>query len=552
MLRVRAIEGAAHLKATLELFERVYPGAMTGNGRNGRHFQALQGRPEAVLLAAEDRDSVLGAFLSTPGKHGPLYFDVAVAPGEDAARITARLLEAAVPAARDRGHISLMTAAARDDAEGYQGAGFVPTLLVQLEGEQRFARRQSLLRDLPDRRPLRLSEYGPAAQAWLRVDRVDLALHDHLWRPEEGQWAQFMMHRWASLERRPRYVVTFHDRFLRPAVADLRDVDPELETRQRLHGGVLEVQAGRPGHDLPPAFQARAPLFVQHLAPATQVVQLDGTTADLERLRECAMGLESLRRAIPFAVECRKGRQTASGPHEATAYTVRDVEIRVGSALEAAGFEVDRHTPGQVVSIYLTGSRALVGVAGSDASLTTWADQARRRGAQAPLVSRAEHKLAEALELFRVELRPGQRALDLGAAPGGWSHFLAERGVDVLAVDPAALDPRVETHPRVRHLRARAEALPLPQAAFDLLVNDMVMDPADSARIMCAAAPSLKPHGVAIMTLKLPYRRPEPSIRRAREALAPAFDVLAIRHLPHNRQEVTALLKPLPRYQEAP
>ncbi len=42
------------------------------------------------------------------------------------------------------------------------------------------------------------------------------------------------------------------------------------------------------------------------------------------------------------------------------------------------------------------------------------------------------------------------------------------------------------------------------------------------------------------MTLKLPYRSPWPSIRRAREVIDPSYEVVAIRHLPHNRREVTA------------
>lgn len=120
--------------------------------------------------------------------------------------------------------------------------------------------------------------------------------------------------------------------------------------------------------------------------------------------------------------------------------------------------------------------------------------------------------------MFGLDLRPGMRALDLGAAPGGWTFLLAERGLDVVAVDPAALAPQVEEHARVTHLRLRAQEAEL-DSAFDLVPNDMVMDPADSALAMLDIAAALRRGGHAVMTLKLPYRQPWPSIRRAREVL---------------------------------
>ena len=57
--------------------------------------------------------------------------------------------------------------------------------------------------------------------------------------------------------------------------------------------------------------------------------------------------------------------------------------------------------------------------------------------------SRAAFKLLELDERFHL-LRPGQRVLDLGAAPGGWSQVAVQRGagrvvgVDVLPIAPLA------------------------------------------------------------------------------------------------------------------
>jgi 23S rRNA U2552 (ribose-2'-O)-methylase RlmE/FtsJ len=64
------------------------------------------------------------------------------------------------------------------------------------------------------------------------------------------------------------------------------------------------------------------------------------------------------------------------------------------------------------------------------------------------LVNRASHKLAEACEQpgLRGYLQQGMSALDVGAAPGGWSSYLALQGLDrVVAIDPAEMTPEVRT-----------------------------------------------------------------------------------------------------------
>mmetsp|Transcript_8789 Transcript_8789/g.26035 ORF Transcript_8789/g.26035 Transcript_8789/m.26035 type:complete len:215 (-) Transcript_8789:1045-1689(-) len=54
--------------------------------------------------------------------------------------------------------------------------------------------------------------------------------------------------------------------------------------------------------------------------------------------------------------------------------------------------------------------------------------------------SRAAIKLVQMDAKLKV-LRPGEVALDLGAAPGSWSQVLAERRMDVVALDELPMDP---------------------------------------------------------------------------------------------------------------
>ncbi len=89
--------------------------------------------------------------------------------------------------------------------------------------------------------------------------------------------------------------------------------------------------------------------------------------------------------------------------------------------------------------------------------------------------SRAYLKLWEGLTRIGRHPGPGERVLDLGASPGGWSWALAQLGCQVTAVDKADLDPRVAALPNVE-LR-RDSAFALPPEPVDWLFSDVICYP---------------------------------------------------------------------------
>lgn len=107
--------------------------------------------------------------------------------------------------------------------------------------------------------------------------------------------------------------------------------------------------------------------------------------------------------------------------------------------------------------------------------------------------NRAYLKLWEALTLARRWPQPGDRCLDLGAAPGGWSWVLAQLGARVLAVDRAVLAPAVAADPLVEHRPGDAFALGYEDTGgFDWICSDLIAYPErllDLARYWAQACP---------------------------------------------------------------
>ncbi len=235
---------------------------------------------------------------------------------------------------------------------------------------------------------------------------------------------------------------------------------------------------------------------------------------------------------------------------------VRDSEKRaVETAAEAvAGADGrSRSDPELIVSV-VHADAYYVGMAHAATTLSTWPGGERRFRKEEARISRSEFKLLEALEVFGLTLPQRGTALDLGAAPGGWTRILLEHGLDVTAADPGNLDARLKGHPRLRHVRATAERFLQEAPVFDLIVNDMRMSAEQSARIMASYAYKIKMDqdrqgtGVGIMTLKLPERgitsRATLELTyRCLDMLGGAFARIRARQLFHNRSEVTVVME---------
>ncbi len=91
--------------------------------------------------------------------------------------------------------------------------------------------------------------------------------------------------------------------------------------------------------------------------------------------------------------------------------------------------------------------------------------------------NRAYLKLWEALTLLGRHPRQGERCLDAGASPGGWTWAVSRLGATVVAIDRAPLDPRVEQMPGVEYRQGSAFSLRPGAESFDWILSDVVCYP---------------------------------------------------------------------------
>lgn len=148
--------------------------------------------------------------------------------------------------------------------------------------------------------------------------------------------------------------------------------------------------------------------------------------------------------------------------------------------------------------------------------------------------SRAYRKLWEALLLLGQHPVAGERCIDLGASPGGWTWVLQQLGAAVVAVDKAPLDASIEALPNVDVRNESAFGLdPLEVGPVDWLFSDVICYPQRLFDlVMRWRAAGMAKHFVCTIKFQGPD---EHAIARS-FAEIPGSRVL---HLHHNKHELT-------------
>lgn len=210
---------------------------------------------------------------------------------------------------------------------------------------------------------------------------------------------------------------------------------------------------------------------------------------------------------------------------------------------------IDRAAPRRLHLCMTAGDAAYV--AAADVGLASpWPGGIARLKFPREAPSRSTLKLDEALQVLLDAgererwLKPGMRAVDLGASPGGWTWQLVARSLHVTAVDNGPMDAALLASGLVDHLRADGFRYRPPKPA-DWLVCDMVEQPRRVAALMAQwLAEGWCRH--AIFNLKLPMKKRYEEVQTCfaliEEACTRRVELRA-RQLYHDREEITVFAR---------
>lgn len=221
-------------------------------------------------------------------------------------------------------------------------------------------------------------------------------------------------------------------------------------------------------------------------------------------------------------------------------------------ALTDAGLLVEADLRAPRLHLFFLGSGAAWVAQSRPGNSSPWAMGIPRLRLLKAAPSRSTLKLAEAFlslmtdEERETRLKPGMKAVDLGASPGGWTWQLVNRSIHVTAIDNGPMDPALLESGAVRHLQVDGFDF-RPKKAVDWLVCDMVEKPALIARLVS----DWLAEGMArdcMFNLKLPMKKRFEEMERCRDLIAERLDAAGVRyelrlkHLYHDREEITGYL----------
>lgn len=211
-----------------------------------------------------------------------------------------------------------------------------------------------------------------------------------------------------------------------------------------------------------------------------------------------------------------------------------------------------KNSPWRMHLLWLSGTEAFLGTSNRK-NASAWAGGIPRLRVPKDAPSRATLKLEEAWHHFipqeewDTRLAPSMRAVDLGAAPGGWTYQLVQRSMFVYAVDNGPMAQSLMDTGQVEHVKADGFSWRPPKPVH-WLVCDIVDKPSRTAAMVsdwfvrgdCREA---------VFNLKLPMKKRYAEVVSCAEKISTALRAaniefeLRMRQLYFDREEVTVHLR---------
>jgi len=333
-----------------------------------------------------------------------------------------------------------------------------------------------------------------------------------------------------------RWIGTANHGFAAYAQEELKRLFGSVKSSVLIHGEVLLLTLPATPEDVVARLTAEPPMFLRHIQPVRYDLVLEQLAPEqhpLDALTELLLKREELY-GISLSVQVRK---TGDAAVEENMSELRHLMEERLSSLHS---EYTVQNPDLILSVFWTADRLYAGISLPQDNLSDWNGGAVRFQREEGQISRAKFKLLEAEKVFGIDFTSFRSGLDVGAAPGGWTSFLLERGIQVTAVDPAKMHPSLQNHPNLKVVRRNASEVKLSAGEFDLLVCDMSWSPKLTARLVIDLLDAVVPGGTVIVTVKLMHKKPLALIKEVIHTFEEArLQVQRAKQLFHNRDEIT-------------
>ncbi|GED23520.1 23S rRNA (cytidine(2498)-2'-O)-methyltransferase RlmM [Halomonas sabkhae] len=297
---------------------------------------------------------------------------------------------------------------------------------------------------------------------------------------------------------------------------------------------------GEPANALHRALPLAALVFARQSLVALPPLQLDRSdrlSAIIEQVRDSGWSAESVWQETPDTNEAK-----------ALAGLIKSLKRPLEGQLRKAGVLRRKAGGRRLHLLWSDGDRVQLGMSfPGNRSEQLGGIRRLRSPSRAP--SRSTLKLEEAWHEFvpaaqwAARLSDGMQAADLGAAPGGWTWQLVQRGMQVFAIDNGPMNADLMATGLVEHLREDGFVW-TPPARLDWLVCDIVDKP---SRVISMVERWLIHRWCreAVFNLKLPMKQRWQTVSDGLARLSASLEragvkaELSCRHLYHDREEVT-------------
>lgn len=152
--------------------------------------------------------------------------------------------------------------------------------------------------------------------------------------------------------------------------------------------------------------------------------------------------------------------------------------------------------------------------------------------------SRAYLKLWELFTVYGVKPEAGQRVVDFGSCPGGWTWVLQRMGCEVVSIDRAPLEPHIASLPRIHFMQTNAfNVKPEDIGAIDWFFSDIICYPEKLFELVQTWQRS----GLCanfVCTIKFQGKTDFVTLKKFL-----SLENARVQHLYHNKHEVTVWIK---------